>query len=318
MMIPGILAQRRAAGGGVDPNVGVVWNPRSAAESNQWFGVGWSAALGIFAAVSSDGTNRVMTSPTGVSWTPRSAPAATWRSICWSPSLNMFVAVADTGSNQVMTSTDGETWVGRSAPAIGAFDVCWSPSLGRFVAIGYTAPYCIYSSDGINWTTSGTGLASGTWVGVSWSPELAIFVAVGYGGRVATSANGITWVTSTAPDKNWTRVVWGAEVSLFVATAQTEHVENIMTSANGITWELRNSGQPRQLFGVTYGNGLFVATISDAVADIPRIITSTHGVTWTPRGGAMVARYQDVVWSPYLSKFVGVAQTGTNRVMTSL
>lgn len=324
MIFPGVIGQQQlltlGGGGGIDPNTGIVWTQRNAAEENEWFGVTWAPALSLFVAVASSGANRAMTSPDGISWTARSAPASTWRRVCWSPALNLFVAVADTGVYRLMTSPDGITWTGRGGMAGAApFDVCWSPTLGKFVAIGITAPYVYYSSDGITWT-AGTGLSTKTWVGVCWSESQGLFVAVGYNGAVATSTTGITWYMRTAPDANWTRVTWSAERSLFVAVAQTEVTNNIMTSPNGINWTLRESGLAQMLYSVTYANGLFVVAVSSDGSTISaRILTSPDGVVWTPRGAQSASRFRDVVWSPALSKFVAVASSGTgNRVMTSL
>src|SRR5687767_8109247 len=74
----------------------ITWTPHPASDANNWIGVTWSPELGLFAAVSNIGTlNRVMTSPDGNTWTPRSALAANdhWRSITWSSARNLFVAV---------------------------------------------------------------------------------------------------------------------------------------------------------------------------------------------------------------------------------
>jgi hypothetical protein len=49
-------------------------------------------------------------------------------------------------------------------------------------------------------------------------------------------------------------------------------------SGVGATWTLRNLGQPHNLFGVAYGNGLFVAVGNDGT-----ILTSPDGVSWTQR-----------------------------------
>ena len=62
-MIPGILAQRRHVGGGISPNIGIVWTARTSAADNSWISVCWSPERGLFVAVANSGTgNRVMTS----------------------------------------------------------------------------------------------------------------------------------------------------------------------------------------------------------------------------------------------------------------
>ena len=89
-----------------------VWTARSATEANEWRSV--THGDSIFVAVASSGTNRVMTSPDGITWTARSATEATsWNSVTYGN--GRFVAVASSGTNRVMTSLDGITWTARSA-----------------------------------------------------------------------------------------------------------------------------------------------------------------------------------------------------------
>ncbi|GAG99592.1 unnamed protein product, partial [marine sediment metagenome] len=52
------------------------WIGRSASQANAWMGICWSPKLNLFVAVSEGGTNRVMTSPDGITWTNRTAAAA--------------------------------------------------------------------------------------------------------------------------------------------------------------------------------------------------------------------------------------------------
>lgn len=66
-----------------------------------WHDIAWAPEVGLFAAVGTTGTNRVMTSPDGITWTQRTTPATSdqfW-GVAWSPSLLLWVAVASsTGS----------------------------------------------------------------------------------------------------------------------------------------------------------------------------------------------------------------------------
>jgi hypothetical protein len=65
---------------------GINWAARNQAQANIWYSICWSPELGLFCAVSGDGTNRVMTSSDGINWATRNqAQANTWSSICWSP-----------------------------------------------------------------------------------------------------------------------------------------------------------------------------------------------------------------------------------------
>lgn len=58
---------------------------------------------GLFVAVSSDGTNRVMTSEDGENWAHHEAAEAnTWQGIAYGD--GKFVAISSDGVNRVMTS----------------------------------------------------------------------------------------------------------------------------------------------------------------------------------------------------------------------
>ena len=75
---------------------------RTASEANNWQSITYGN--GLFVAVAATGTNRVMTSPDGVTWTARSATGDDniWTSVTYGNGL--FVAVADDGTNRVMTA----------------------------------------------------------------------------------------------------------------------------------------------------------------------------------------------------------------------
>src|SRR5688572_20380769 len=87
------------------------WTAQTPAEANTWRSVAYGN--GSYVAVSSDGSNRVMTSPDGITWTTRTAAEANW----WNAVTygnGQFVAVGLTGTNRVMTSPDGITWTTRT------------------------------------------------------------------------------------------------------------------------------------------------------------------------------------------------------------
>lgn len=128
------------------------WTAQTAAEDNSWQSVVYGE--GIFVAVSSNGTNRVMTSPDGVTWTSRSAPEdtadSTWKSVAYCNGT--FVAVANGGTTKVMTSPDGITWTAQTP----AEDNSWqsvSYGNGTFVAVADTGTNRVMTSpDGVTWT----------------------------------------------------------------------------------------------------------------------------------------------------------------------
>lgn len=121
--------------------------------SGDWVDLVYASSLNLFCAVASGGTNRVMTSTDGITWTARTAPAEKWVSITWSPTLNLFVAVAGLSpyTNKIITSPDGITWTNRTNyDSDGWVQVEWVSWLNKFVVFGQQK--CGQSSDGITWT----------------------------------------------------------------------------------------------------------------------------------------------------------------------
>jgi hypothetical protein len=284
----------------------VTWTARTASEANSWQSVTYGN--GVFVAVASDGTNRVMTSTDGVTWTARTAASAyQWVSVTYGNGL--FVAVEPTGQNRVMTSPDGVTWTRRNGPGV----IGWNSVTygnGVFVAVGpNTANRVMTSPDGVTWTAR-TAAQSNTWNSVTYGN--GVFVAVSSDGtnRVMTSTdNGVTWTARSASEvSTWRSVAYGNGVFVAVAASGTNRV---MTSPDGVTWTARTA-DAFFLYSVTYGNGVFVAV---AYAGSNRVITSPDGVTWTARTAAQANVWRSVAYGNGV--FVAVSSDGTNRVMTS-
>jgi hypothetical protein len=221
-----------------------------------------------------------MTSPDGITWTPRTAAADNdWRSVTYGNGL--FVAVSSTGiGNHIMTSPDGITWTSRTSAA----DNSWQSVTygnGLFVAV-----------------SCGSGCADSA------------------DNNVMTSPDGITWTLRTsALDNWWYSVTYGN--GLFVAVAMyCSGVSSscIMTSPDGVIWTPRVITSTNSWFSVTYGNGLFVAVAYDGTSDC--VITSPDGITWTYGTSIANNNWYSVAYGNGL--FAAVAESGTgNRVMTS-
>ena len=116
------------------------WTPRTV-EASTWRSVCYGN--GLFVAVASSGTNRLMTSTDGINWTPRTVEASAWVSVCYGNGL--FVAVAISGTNRVMTSPDGITWTRRTVEASAWRSVCYGN--GLFVAVAYDGTNRVMTSD---------------------------------------------------------------------------------------------------------------------------------------------------------------------------
>ncbi|BFT94460.1 MAG: hypothetical protein MNSN_02160 [Minisyncoccus archaeiphilus] len=278
-----------------------MWILRDIPQANEWRSVAYGN--GLFVAVASSGTNRVMTSPDGINWTARNAAQNNaWYSITYGNGL--FVAVSYDGTNRVMTSPDGINWTARNAAQnIGWRSIVYGNSL--FVAVGSGGSMAMTSSDGINWTTGNIPETSG-WVSVTYGNGL--FVAVNYLGsqNVATSSNGINWTLrpTGVSNRGWKNIAYGN--GLFVAP-NSDGSKIFMTSPDSINWTSRtlpNSGD----CAIGYANGLFIIT------DPYKSLFSSDGINWgsTSSGGFGA-------WGPIAygnGRYVSVAFTGTQRAMT--
>lgn len=212
---------------------GLISQPTSP-EVNNWMGVAWSPTLGLFAAVASSGTHRVMTSPDGTNWTVRTAASASdWQCIAWSEDLGLFVAM---GTNVVMTSPDGITWTSRTAPSNNQFfSVVWcGGTMQKFVATALTR--LATSTDGITWTDYASSNFAGNIISrVAYSPDLDQVLVT------QNSGPGAAYISSTALAGSWTSsspgnvrcACWSHEFSVWVAAGSSGH---ITTSPDGLTW----------------------------------------------------------------------------------
>ena len=277
-----------------------VWTARTASEANSWQSITYGN--GLFVAVSSDGTNRVMTSPDGITWTTRTAATSSsyWQAVTYGN--DTFVAISYT-SDAVMTSLDGITWTRRTASSSEAW-ISVTYGNGLFVAVANNTNKVMTSPDGITWTAR-TASASSAWRAITYGNGL--FVAVG--GGVMTSPDGINWTSRTAPAYVWSSITYGN--GLFVSVIGGSSSIYSLTSSDGLNW-VSTYIATGSLSSIVYNNGLFVAVGNNAAS---RVMTSTNGTTWTARTAAGANTWSSIIYGN--GKFVAVSSDGTNRVMTS-
>ena len=289
-----------------------VWTARSASEANTWSSVAYGN--GVFVAVSSDGTHRVMTSSDGITWTARSAAEAnTWNSVTYGNNLFVAVSSGGNGSHYIMTSPDGITWTVRTAAeSNGWVAVTYGNNL--FVAVSYDGVHRVMTSpDGITWTSQ-TAASVASWRYITYGN--GIFVAFSNNGDVMISPDGITWITRIITSKNWSSVTYGNGLFLVVASGTSW----MATSPDGINWIMRYvmpsyAGTGGNWSSVTYGNGLFAAVASFRNSNLRQIATSPDGITWTSQTETEAIAWSSVTYGNGI--FVAVAGSGINRVMTS-
>ncbi len=300
---------------GTDAQTGTTWTSRTSAGNSVWTSVVYGN--GKFVAVGNNGgTQCVMTSPDGISWTLQTAISGAWSSVSFGN--NTFVAVAYGSTTKVMTSPDGITWTNHTPSA--ALSNTWNSVTfgnGLFVAVadgGNITNEIMTSPDGITWTAR-IAAAKNSWTTIAYGNNR--FVAVAYSGngtanQVMTSPDGITWTghTSTA-DIDWAGVTWGNNE--FVAVAQNGS-NLVMTSPDGITWTSRTA--PSTAWNaITYGNNLFVAVSFFGTGN--RVMTSADGITWTIRASAADNSWSGITFANGIFVAVSGGPSATSRVMTS-
>lgn len=241
-----------------------------AAIGGGWTSIVWGGDK--FVAVRSltgTASQRIMTSPDGITWTYRTAPAANnWKSVAYGGSATIkFVAVATTGltTDQIMTSPDGITWTARTSVAANIW----------------------------NSVTWGNGSTGQRWVAVAENGTTA--------NQVMTSADGITWTARTISATNtWNSICFGQNIALglstgfFVAIAKntTSTTNKVMTSVDGITWTLRNFSTLMFNTSICYyvpadfSTGIFITSATFSLSTpanklLSYVLENTATWTWT-------------------------------------
>lgn len=121
---------------------------RLTGHTNQIYSLAWSAASGLLASASSDGTARLWdTRQSQAVQTLHSAPSIPLFSVCWSPDGARIAAGTEDGNLLLWDAQTGKqtaTWEGPSQRVskggrfpFAAWGVCWSPDGRRIVSTRY-------------------------------------------------------------------------------------------------------------------------------------------------------------------------------------
>lgn len=208
-----------------------------------------------------------------------------------------MVAVQDDTVNAgALRSTDGGvTWATESMTDASQWAAI-GYGAGQFVALAYgvsgvSVDYVSTSPTGLVWT--GHPGVAGAWKDVAYSASLG-WCAVGDDGRIATSADGVTW-TQRFLDANiyFFGVAWSG--TNFVAMGYTHaFAATCYTSPDGVAWTSRATVNGAAWNAVrSDGAGKCVAVANGGV-----IASSlNHGVNWTQRVSNCSSPLGAVVWT---------------------
>lgn len=82
---------------------GTTFTPTNASEAASWFKVIWIAEIGLFVAISSDATPKMMTSPNGITWSSLALPG-------YIPQLSNIVWFKETSALVITSLSSGQTY----------------------------------------------------------------------------------------------------------------------------------------------------------------------------------------------------------------
>lgn len=190
---------------------GINWTATLTSPYAPYYSLAWSPKLRLFAAylVSAPNlTERIITSPDGITWTPRKAPfnSGSYSVITWSEQLGIFLGVVGP-SVQVIISSNGIDWETVASPGITVTSfrplaLDWSPQLRCFLLGGNQNAW--FSFNGTNWFRASITNAStnGGFKSAIWCKEKGFFILVGAAassGLNATSGSVYTTTFRAAP-----------------------------------------------------------------------------------------------------------------------
>ena len=180
---------------------GINWTNRTVpAPTSLYNCITWSPKLGLFCAAGIlSGSNNIITSPDGITWTTQAQSDTMYR-IAWSEELEIFCAVA---GNRSSISTDGINWTNYADGDVPATttDIKWIKELGIFWAVGLSGGQHATSEDGIVWKPKSTGYSQKS---IDWSPELGILAIVGYSSLITQKGY---WGELAGPDLSQSTVM---------------------------------------------------------------------------------------------------------------
>lgn len=281
---------------------------------------------GLFVALANYNSNRLATSPDGLNWTKSTVlDMGVFGSVTYGNGI--YVAVCSDGSYFSYTSTDGINWTpGAELTETGWQEVIYAN--GTFVATkSHGTNRVMTSTDGANWTLHlGHPNVGGS---LAYGNGLFISTNTSQSQRVAISSNALDWTSQAISDSDsysygMSEIAFGNGV--FVITcdyAEDSGIQNsnvILTSTDGINWNTHEVANT-EMYGVVYGEGIFVAHGDNNVTGEEKIYISADGATWEVLEGVPGFGWNDAIYAN--GGFVTVNQGWSNdawgqyQIMTS-
>jgi hypothetical protein len=296
----------------------------------------WVPETGYFVGTAVSGTDKVLYSSDGISWTSVNVSStAPIEQVTYSPSLDLYVIVGRSGGAGtpavIYTSSNLTSWTSRTPVYSDTNSVIrsveWIGDFGLFVT-GDSAGRFTYSSNGTSWSAGSTVTMSNIY-DIEYSPELGIAVAVSTLGtnRAASSIDGITWTVRTVPEATtWYRVTYDRFRRRFVAVA-TAGTNRYMYSDNGTSWTGYAPLQANTLYDIAFCEGLVFKQsipqgtfVGSSLDGTNRLQKSTDGINWTSiTTGDNSGQWIAIIWAKELGIITAVDfnRGTTSKIMYS-
>ncbi|MDG0811293.1 WD40/YVTN/BNR-like repeat-containing protein [Cohnella rhizosphaerae] len=208
---------------------------------------------GLFVGVGWQGN--LFTSSDGINWTNRNPGVS---SILYDVAYgdNLYVAVGQSGT--ILTSPDGVTWTTQNSNTYYDLNRITYGN-GKYVAVGNSG-VIFTSTDGIAWTSNVSGTTNQLYA-VAYGNGL--FVAGGQNKIILTSPDGAIWTErQNSPPSGWPPISDYYRRALFndgvfVLAGSSGLIDS---STDGIHWSSHSSGTSIGFWGLTAGNGTYMAT----------------------------------------------------------
>jgi hypothetical protein len=217
--VPGFFASQISFGNGQFVSVGSVlgaqvftsidgltWTSRTPASTDSWDNVHYGNGLWVAVALNSYTSGAIMTSPDGITWTSRTLPAGVGGLSGITYGKGVWVATTIATPATFIISYDGITWSDLST-GFGSYTIFYQNGI-------FTNGYH-YSTDGINWFTTGANIFPRA---ITYGNGYFIAVIESGVNRIYYSQNGISWTGLPVSNTTFLGVTFGNNT--FVAVGQ--------------------------------------------------------------------------------------------------
>ncbi len=233
----------------------------------------YGAEDGLWVAIGQDG--KIGTSPDGINWDQQTSPIPNGATGNWVVYGNGTYLISTINGGQYY-SLDGITWTATD-PSGSAYHGNIVFGNGKFILNTYHNGTIYTSSDAINWSQHGNfGTNSGSYGG-SYGNGLYL---IGVDGGLRNSTDGVNWSGQISIGTTVPAIAYGnGRWAIGSYGSNGLYYSNNGSSFTAATHDI-TAGRI-YIYGIDFGNGLFVAGGADDTNSTSRIATSTDGITWT-------------------------------------